>query len=1584
MQNQNWSNPEIALQNLVEESLQKCLDVYRHDPDRIEEDFKKEASITDGGYGRKQVQELVQNAADALQFENGQIEVYLTEQALYVANQGTPISQEGIRGLLYAHLSSKIGDEIGRFGLGFKSVGAISDNTKVYSQSVSFEFDRKRSQDVVTQELDYVDSRSEIPGLRLAWVIDPEIDFEEDPILQRLSNWAVTIIKVPLFLGTAPSLLEEMKSFDESFCLFTPRVKKLTMRSDVYNLERKFEAKRRGKEVELIDNAQESTRWLVISADHKPSIQALKSAGNAARRENIKVSWAVPLEGGAGVGNLSAYFPIKSEITLTGRLNAPWKLSDDRINLIESEFNREILQTVVPQLVVEARSHLVKDGDFGRYLDILPARGRESRSWADSVINEPIYAALRSTNSLPDSNGELRAPRSLKLPPIEVMNPSTAKPNSSEAHAISRHLVEEWLALVPLFGAWVHPACISSIERRSKTERLMALNVGSSHASIVEWIESLVDTSGEDTTRSGEAIKFVSEINEWIPTPDIFNFTTDAEVVLLETGIWVEPESSRCFIRSNDAEKGAGFIHPEVINVDGVPDALSLLGIQHYEETGQLNEVLRKATQTVRIDWNEFWATLRASDFDEIKKGFLSILSGNQRKIVRIMDGTGDFCLPANQLIPGKLLQDLKQDSKFLASSKFHRTDKEILELLDIREQPLRTLLSKKPSWFRTYRKEVEEQVGTQLGVPRAQWHQLDIGDSAMLLSHLDHFPELSETNRAILTKHILSNILATYLTVKGTNNKKVVDIIHPELWLVNKYGVVETTLGIRPINEAFLVDEDTDQIGDLVPVAEGFDLTDSVRRDIRTLTPLDQFSIDAFNQLVQLHVARNDEAAVGKAYAWWCLYYPDSIPENMAVQLEGKWLSLPPSQIAVSSVSSVEDSIEELGIPTLIVPELADTQNLALHWKLMIAADLPIEYRCEPSEEPGLLLLRFPSLQNLEREDLDELYFQPCIGLSRSTKIPGQPQVSKSATSGFDGTTLFTTSTTQRDQLIDVLSLLEQDTSEEYVELHLESLRKREENVFKERVRLAESDAERLYLIGGNEALISIIPKPAVDFIESTAGPLPRGTELAEICLEMFGTATLEKVCGRLNDNHPLAPLPRSWIGTADTRRWVHDLGFPDEYAGKKGPAKEKLTDYVDGPTFPGEFHDYQEKVSERLKAMLRGEGSSRGLITLPTGAGKTRVSVQSIIECIANDEISTSDGRTFKGPILWLANSAELCEQAIQTWDYLWRAFGKSRTRLALTRHFDKYNAVEEPDAIQIVFGTFQKTNKSTENLDYEWLSKTPLMVIDEAHSALARSYTNILKWSGRTSTQKDKLLLGLSATPYRGTSDSAETTRLLNRFDSNILDEGVFGDDEPLLRLQRDKVLSEVTMEIIRNEEFVPLSEDEISYFEERHFLPPAPMNQLAQDNDRTLRIVESIKSKPQDWSILVFAASIENAATIATALTLDGIPAASIDGQTPDKERIDILDRFKNGKLRVLTNFAVLTQGFDAPRTRAVYITRPTTSEVRYLQMIGRGLRGPKNGGTESVHIVNVLDNLQAFPESINYKQFEYLATNIEDA
>jgi superfamily II DNA or RNA helicase len=75
--------------------------------------------------------------------------------------------------------------------------------------------------------------------------------------------------------------------------------------------------------------------------------------------------------------------------------------------------------------------------------------------------------------------------------------------------------------------------------------------------------------------------------------------------------------------------------------------------------------------------------------------------------------------------------------------------------------------------------------------------------------------------------------------------------------------------------------------------------------------------------------------------------------------------------------------------------------------------------------------------------------------------------------------------------------------------------------------------------------------------------------------------------------------------------------------------------------------------------------------------------------------------------------------------------------------------------------------------------------------------------------------------------------------------------------------------------------------------------------------------------------------------------------------------------------VLTNYGVLAEGFDAPSVRAVIVARPTLSPNAYQQMVGRGLRGPKNGGKEECLIVNVADNIIRYGGTLAFRHFDYL-------
>jgi superfamily II DNA or RNA helicase len=112
-------------------------------------------------------------------------------------------------------------------------------------------------------------------------------------------------------------------------------------------------------------------------------------------------------------------------------------------------------------------------------------------------------------------------------------------------------------------------------------------------------------------------------------------------------------------------------------------------------------------------------------------------------------------------------------------------------------------------------------------------------------------------------------------------------------------------------------------------------------------------------------------------------------------------------------------------------------------------------------------------------------------------------------------------------------------------------------------------------------------------------------------------------------------------------------------------------------------------------------------------------------------------------------------------------------------------------------------------------------------------------------------------------------------------------------------------------------------------------------------------------------------------MAALLTRAGITAAAISNETNKGLRRHYIDRFRRGDMRVLTNYSVLAAGFDAPRVRAVYIARPTYVPNVYQQMIGRGLRGPRNGGTDRCLLVNVADNVEQFGERLAFHEFDYL-------
>jgi superfamily II DNA or RNA helicase len=90
-------------------------------------------------------------------------------------------------------------------------------------------------------------------------------------------------------------------------------------------------------------------------------------------------------------------------------------------------------------------------------------------------------------------------------------------------------------------------------------------------------------------------------------------------------------------------------------------------------------------------------------------------------------------------------------------------------------------------------------------------------------------------------------------------------------------------------------------------------------------------------------------------------------------------------------------------------------------------------------------------------------------------------------------------------------------------------------------------------------------------------------------------------------------------------------------------------------------------------------------------------------------------------------------------------------------------------------------------------------------------------------------------------------------------------------------------------------------------------------------------------------MVYTPTVQLADEMRDAFLNAGVPAASVNGNTPDDERRKVIRDLRSGAISVVANAAVFTEGFDEPSLDCIIVARPTLSRVLYTQIIGRGTR-----------------------------------------
>ena len=519
-------------------------------------------------------------------------------------------------------------------------------------------------------------------------------------------------------------------------------------------------------------------------------------------------------------------------------------------------------------------------------------------------------------------------------------------------------------------------------------------------------------------------------------------------------------------------------------------------------------------------------------------------------------------------------------------------------------------------------------------------------------------------------------------------------------------------------------------------------------------------------------------------------------------------------------------------------------------------------------------------------------------------------------------------------------------------------------------------TDAERLLDAVGEQALRQGLPDSLLAILEADGVRLT-GSKIAEAAIATYHSDALRQYRWALNHLDP----PQRWAGSARAVDFVRSLGFSDEWAGERNRRREPYLE-VEGPYSLPELHDYQTVILAKVRDMLRKEhrdgAERRGMISLPTGSGKTRVAVQAIVESMRDDR--------FKGGILWVADRDELCEQAVEAWRQVWSSIGTHAARLRISRMWARQPRPQPTSDLHVVVATIQTLNAKFSNRtgEYEFLTDFKLVVFDEAHRSIAPTFTSVMEEIGLTRWKKadEPFLLGLTATPYRGYNEE-ETAWLARRYGSNRLDAGAFASDDPekvIHRLQDIRVLSLADHETIEGGSFL-LNRDELARMNEKPrppWLPQSVQDRITRDSERTKRIINAYREHiDPNWSTLIFATSVEHSKTVAALLNARGIKSRAVSAETETSTRRKVVEEFRRGEIKALVNYNVFREGFDAPKTRAIIVARPVYSPNLYFQMIGRGLRGVKNGGNDRCLILNVRDNIENFQRQLAFSDLDWL-------
>lgn len=217
---------------------------------------------------------------------------------------------------------------------------------------------------------------------------------------------------------------------------------------------------------------------------------------------------------------------------------------------------------------------------------------------------------------------------------------------------------------------------------------------------------------------------------------------------------------------------------------------------------------------------------------------------------------------------------------------------------------------------------------------------------------------------------------------------------------------------------------------------------------------------------------------------------------------------------------------------------------------------------------------------------------------------------------------------------------------------------------------------------------------------------------------------------------------------------------------------------------------------------------------------------------------------------------------------------------------------------------------------------LPKPDLIITDETHHSRASTYRKIYDYYNNVPR------LGFTATPWRMNGVG---------FD-DIYDEMIEG-------------LS--VAELIAKGNLAPYKYYSVKLLDESKLAKSSTGDYTNKSIDNAIGktifgdVVNTWKDKAFDQQTIIYAHDIEYSKQVVQAFNEAGINALHCDSKTPQGKRDKIMNDFKSGDLKVLSNVDLISEGFNVPDCSCVIMLRPTQSLVLFIQQSMRCMRFKPN-------------------------------------